>query len=125
MKYEIDYDAFNTAKDIIIKLGFGHIKLERIVFLRSHGSKSRRTLARIHGLPKIMQAALGINAFYAIELISENFDKLSGDEKTKTIIHELMHIPACFGGGFRQHGNYVTSRNVEKAFRKYKSCSLY
>jgi predicted metallopeptidase len=125
MKYEIDYDAFNIAKDVISKLGFDHICVDRIVFLRSHGSKSRRTLARIHGLPKIMQKALGIKAFYAIEIITENFDKLSSDEKTKTIIHELMHIPACFGGGFRQHGNYVTRKNVDKAFDDYRSRSLY
>jgi predicted metallopeptidase len=125
MKYEIDYDALNIAKDVIAKLSFDHICIDRIVFLRSHGSKSRRTLARIHGLPKIMQKALGIKAFYAIEIITENFDKLNSDEKTKTIIHELMHIPACFGGGFRQHGNYVTRKNVDKAFQDYRSKSLY
>jgi predicted metallopeptidase len=120
MKYELDYDALNIAKDIIGKLGFDHICIDRIVFLRSRGSKSRMTLARIHGLPKIMQKALGIKAFYAIELITENFDRLNADEKTKTIIHELMHIPACFGGGFRQHGNYVTRKNVDAAFNEYK-----
>jgi predicted metallopeptidase len=125
MKYEIDYDAFSKAKDIIEKLGFDHICIDRIVFIRSRGSKSRRILARIHGLPKIMQKALGIKSFYAIELLTENFDKLNSDEKIKTIIHELMHIPACFGGGFRQHGNYVTKRNVDKAFQDYSSKSLH
>jgi predicted metallopeptidase len=119
MKYEVDYDSWNIAKDVIAKLKFDHIRLDCIVFLKSRGSKSRRILARIHGLPKIMQIALNTKAFYAIELISENFDRLDHNERTKTIIHELMHIPACFGGGFRQHGNYVTSKNVEKAFRCY------
>ena len=42
------------------------------------------------------------------------------EEKIKTIIHELMHIPKCFGGGFRQHKPYVTRRKVEKVFKEYK-----
>ena len=88
--------------------------------MKSYGSKSRRTLARIHGLSKIMQKAMKIKAVYAIELISENFEKLDRDEKVKTIIHELMHIPKCFGGGFRNHKPYVTKKTVEKAFKEYK-----
>ena len=120
MKYEFDEDSQKIAKDIIDKLNLDHIKIERIVFMKSHGSKSRQTLARIHGLSKIMQKAMRIKAVYVIELISENFDKLNKDEKIKTIIHELMHIPKCFGGGFRQHRPYVTKRNVEKAFQQYK-----
>ena len=119
MKYEIDSDSMLIAKDVIGKLKFDHIPLERIVFIRSTGSKSRRILARIQGLSKIMQKAMGVEAFYAIEIITENFDRLSEDEKVKTIIHELMHIPHCFGGGFRQHGNYVTRRNVDNAFKEY------
>ena len=120
MKYEFDEEAQEIAKDIIDKLDFCHIDVERIVFMKSRGSKSRRTLARIHGLSKIMQKAMRINAVYAIELISENFDKLDRDEKIKTIIHELMHIPKCFGGGFRNHKPYVTKRTVDKAFKEYK-----
>ena len=120
MKYEFDEEAQEIAKDIIDKLDFCHIDVERIIFMKSRGSKSRRTLARIHGLSKIMQKAMRINAVYAIELISENFDKLDRDEKIKTIIHELMHIPKCFGGGFRNHKPYVTKRTVDKAFKEYK-----
>ena len=120
MKYEFDEDSQKIAKDIIDKLNLDHIKIERIVFMKSHGSKSRQTLARIHGLSKIMQKAMRIKAVYVIELISENFDKLNKDEKIKTIIHELMHIPKSFGGGFRQHKPYVTKKNVERAFKNYK-----
>jgi predicted metallopeptidase len=119
MKYEMDSEAQEIARDIINKLDFCHIDVDRIVFMKSHGSKSRRTLARIHGLPKIMQKAMKIKAVYVIELISENFDKLDYDEKIKTIIHELMHIPKCFGGGFRQHKPYVTSKKVDKVFKEY------
>ena len=116
----MDEEAQEIANDIIEKLNFCHIDVERIIFMKSYGSKSRRTLARIHGLSKIMQKAMKIKAVYAIELISENFEKLDRDEKVKTIIHELMHIPKCFGGGFRNHKPYVTKKTVEKAFKEYK-----
>jgi len=120
MKYEIDQESQEIAKDVIDKLNFCHVDIERIVLMKSHGSKSKRTLARIHGLSKVMQKAMHIKAVYVIELISENFDKLDREEKIKTIIHEIMHIPKCFGGGFRQHKPYVTSKTVEKAFNEYK-----
>ena len=120
MKYEIDENAQEIVNDIVEKLNLNHIKTERVICLKSHGSKSKRTLARIHGLSKIMQKAMRTKAVYAIETISENFDKLEREEKIKTIIHELMHIPKCFGGGFRQHKPYVTRRKVEKVFKEYK-----
>lgn len=120
MKYELDVEAQQIANDIIEKLNFCHIDTNRIVIMKSRGSKSKRTLARIHGLSKIMQKAMQIKAVYVIELISENFDKLDSEEKVKTIIHELMHIPKCFGGGFRQHKPYVTKKTVEKAYKEYK-----
>jgi len=121
MKYQIDNEIQNIAQDVIRKLDFSHIKIEKILCIRSRGSKSRRTIARIHGLPKIMQTALNIKAFYVIEIISENFDKLNQEDKIKTIIHELMHIPKGFGGGFRQHKPYVTRKNVEETFKTYMS----
>lgn len=121
MHYEKDYEIQDIAKDIITRLNLNHIDIEKLVVLRSHGSKSKRTIARIHGLPKIMQIAMNIKALYVIEIISENFDKLEHDEKTKTIIHELMHIPKSFGGGFRNHRNFVTRKKVEDAFKAYMS----
>lgn len=119
MIYEIDNETKNIANDIIKKLNLSHIDAERFVCLRSSGSKSRRTIARIHGLPKIMQVSMNIRAFYAIEIISENFDKLDNEEKLKTLIHELMHIPKSFGGGFRNHRNFVTRKKVDNAFNIY------
>lgn len=104
MIYELAPDIDKLAFDIVGKLGLYHIRLNRVAFIRSRGSKARRTLARIHGLPRIMQIALGTRAHYAIEVISENFDRLSEEEKIKTLIHELMHVPKSFGGGFRSHG---------------------
>ena len=119
MFYETDYEIQDIAKDIVTKLNFDHINTEKILCVRSHGSKSRRTIARIHGLPKIMQIAMNTKAFYVIEIISENFDKLSHEDKMKTLIHELMHIPKSFGGGFRGHRNFVTRKKVEDAFKNY------
>ena len=45
-----------------------------------------------------MQKAMNVQAFYALEFISERFDRLDKEEQIKVIIHELMHIPATFGG---------------------------
>ena len=120
MKYQYNEKWTTFARDIAEKLGFDHIDAERIAVIESKGSKSRRTVARIHTLGKVMQLGMGTKAFYTIELISEKFDKASQEEKTKTIIHELMHIPHSFGGGFRHHRPYVTNRIVEREYKKIK-----
>ena len=119
MKYEIDYDIQWLAEDIVKKIALDHIDIERIVCIKSKGSKSVQTVARIHGLSKIMQKVLRTKAVYAIEFISENFDKLDREEKIKTLIHELLHIPKNMGGGFRNHRPYVTRRHVNKVFKEY------
>ena len=66
---------------------------------------------------------MNVGAFYALEFISERFDRLSEEEKTKVVIHELMHIPASFGGGFRYH-DYVCNKNIEKNYKTYISYKL-
>ena len=121
IKYERASDIQERARKIVNKLKMDHIDLSRVWFIRSSGSESRYTLARIHVLPRIMQKALGIPAQYVIEIISEKFDRLDDEEQTKTIIHELMHIPESFGGGFRHHRPYVNKRTVEMMYEKYKS----
>ena len=73
-------------------------------------------MARCHALSRIWQKALNIKAVYIIEVISERFDKFSEEEKTKTLIHELMHIPKSFGGGFIHH-NMVNERNIDKLYK--------
>ena len=59
-------------------------------------------------------------AAYTIEVVSEIFDKMSDEEKEKTLIHELMHIPGGFSGGFRPHKGYVERRYVEEVYNKLK-----
>lgn len=118
MKYEFAPDLQVLAEEISLLL-FPHIKIERVKCLRSYGSSSKRTLARCHALGKLMQAAMGTLAFYAIEFLAENFDQLDLEEQIKVIIHELMHIPKTFGGGFRHH-DYVCEKNINRFYKEYK-----
>ena len=105
--------------EIVRVLGMEHIDVNRVSCLRSTGSSSRRTIARCHALGKMMQKAMMSKAFYAIEFL-ERFDKMSKKEQDKVIIHELMHIPKSFGGGFRHH-DYVCEKNVDLLYEKYES----
>ncbi len=107
------------AGKIVRVLGMDHIDLARVAFVRSRGTRSKRVLARCHALSRIFQSALGMEAHYIIEALSENFDRLSEEERLRTLIHELMHIPKSFAGGFRHHTPYVNRRTVDKAYREY------
>jgi len=117
IKYELALDLQEQINEISHML-FPHVKLDSVACIRSYGSSSRGTIARCHALGKAMQLALGRKGFYVIEVISRRFDKLSENEKIKTLIHELMHIPKSFGGGFIHH-DVVHARNVEIMFQKY------
>ena len=41
------------------------------------------------------------------------------EEKLKVIVHELMHIPKTFGGGFKHH-DFVCEKNVNLYCKEYK-----
>ena len=118
MRYEFAPDLQIKAEDISKKL-FPHVKIDRVRCFRSYGSSSRGTIARCHALGKLMQKAIGIEAVYTLEFISEQFDRLDLEEQVKVIIHELMHIPKTFGGGFKHH-DFVTDRNVNKCYKDYR-----
>jgi len=118
MKYEFAEDLQKTAEEISVML-FPHVDIKNIKCYRSYGTSSRGTIARCHALNKIMQKAIGIKAIYVLEFLSERFDKMDREEKLKVIIHELMHIPKTFGGGFKFH-DFVTERNVNKCYQEYK-----
>jgi predicted metallopeptidase len=119
IQYELAEDIAGSVRDIIRKLPMTHIDQSRLVCVRSKGSGSKRTIARCHALPRIMQLALNQKAHYIIEVISERFDKMSREEQTKVLIHELMHIPHAFGGGFRAHYPYVTQKKVDRMFKQF------
>jgi predicted metallopeptidase len=112
-------DIESKLKRISRRLKMNHIDLDRVKGVRSFGSTGKGVIARCHALPKVMQLALGINAHYVIEILTENYERLSREEQTKILIHELMHIPETFGGGFRMHRDYVTRRNVERLYKKF------
>ncbi|MEW6185594.1 MAG: putative metallopeptidase [Thermodesulfobacteriota bacterium] len=119
IRYEMAPDIESKLKRISRRLKMEHIDLDRVKGVRSFGSTGKGVIARCHALPKVMQLALGIDAHYVIEILTENFERLSKEEQTKILIHELMHIPETFGGGFRMHRDHVTRRNVEKLYKKY------
>ncbi len=117
IKYETASDIQELV-DELARMLFPHVRLDSIVCLRSRGSSSRGVIARCHALGKAMQLALNRKGFYVIEIISERFDRLSDEEKIKTLIHELMHVPKSFGGGFVHH-NKVNERTVNKIYDHY------
>ena len=82
MRYEFDQELQKIAEEIS-NLLFPHIIIERVKCFRSYGSSSKHTIARCHALGKIMQKTLDTKAHYALEFISENFDKLEDREKLK------------------------------------------
>jgi len=116
MKYEPAPDIQTLAEELS-KLLFPYVHMDRVKCFRSFGSSSRGTIARCHTIGKLMQKAIGVPAYYALEFL-ERFDKLPEDEKIKTIIHELMHIPKTFGGGFRHH-DWVCDKNVNMMYKTY------
>ena len=99
---------------------FFHVVPQFVFCVRSKGSKARRTIARIHGLGKLWQGVLNMPPAYTIEVISEIYDKMSAEDKEKTLIHELMHIPGGFSGGFRPHKGYVERKMVDEVYAKLK-----
>lgn len=118
MKYEFAPDIQEKAEEIS-RLLFSHIKLELIKCFRSYGTSSRGTIARCHSIGKLLQKAMNVQPYYALEFLSERFDKLKEEDKIKIIIHELMHIPTSFGGGFRHH-DHVCNKNIEKNYKLYQ-----
>jgi predicted metallopeptidase len=119
IRYERADDIEEEIGDLIRALQMSHIDGSRVVCVRSRGSKSKGIIARCHGLSRVMQLALNEKPQYVIEVVSERFDALSEEDRVKVLIHELMHIPHSFGGGFRTHRPHVTRRKIEKMYRKF------
>lgn len=113
-------DVKKLVDEIASSLNLFHITPQFVLCVRSKGSKSTRTIARIHGLGKIWQEMLNLPPTYIIEVISERYDSLSEEEKEKTLIHELLHIPHGFSGGFRPHKGYISREKVELLHRSFR-----
>ncbi len=114
-------DVTRLMRHVLRRTPFAHVKAAQITCMRSQKATSRAH-ARIWSFPKIWQQALSHPPHYIIEVLSQHFDKLSVDDKIRTIIHELMHIPKNFSGSLVPHrGRYhrIEKRTVEKLFKIY------
>lgn len=109
-------DVKKLVDEIVDCLSLFHVVPQFVFCFRSKGSASRRVIARIHGLGKIWQEALNLPPSYVIEVISERYDRLCETDREKTIIHELLHIPHGFAGGFRPHKGYIDTKIVDDLF---------
>lgn len=113
-------DIKERVQNIIDILKFDHIQPEQVYCIRSRGSKANRTIARIHGLGRIWQEALDMKPTYIIEVIHDLFDYYPMQAQDRTLIHEIMHIPHGFKGGFKHHKNHVTQETVDTWYKRYK-----
>ena len=118
MEYTDAPDVKILVDEIIDRLDLFHVVPQFVYCYRSTGSKSILTLARIHGLGRIWQKTLRKPPAYIIEVISERYDKLRTEDKEKILIHELLHIPKKFSGGFRPHKGYINRELIEKLHKK-------
>lgn len=119
IEYHLAEDIDSRVKEILRRLKMTHIDETRLICLRSKGSGSRRVIARCHGLSRIMQLALNKKPHYIIEVLSERFDRLDKEDQTKVLIHEILHIPHSFGGGFRSHKPFVTRAKVQRIYDQF------
>jgi predicted metallopeptidase len=109
------------VKDIINVLGWGHINAEFVRCVFSRNSTSR-ALARIWSTPRIFSAAFDTKPMYVIELLYSKYMTLSDEDKTKVLIHELLHIPKTFSGALKPHlemSHTLNCRTVDGLYRKY------
>ena len=102
-EYEVAPDVQADLEEIVRLLPgeFAHVDTRRVVCYRSRGSTAR-IYARIWSLPSIFSHALGVEPHYVIEVV-ERFDRASRDERERTLIHELLHIPKTFSGALVPH----------------------
>ncbi|MEM0171112.1 MAG: putative metallopeptidase [Thermoproteota archaeon] len=118
MKYVRDHELEAVLVRLIRDLELNYINPENIRVVRSKGSHSVGTVARIHGLPKCVQVGLGLEPSYVIEVIDEKFSPLNKKQKIRVLIHELLHIPSNFGGGVLAHSRKNFLKLEELYFSK-------
>lgn len=102
MNFKNADDVKNLIAFVVKNASLSHIRLDRLVAIRSTGTKTR-AVARIWGLSNLWQEVLKVKPAYIIEVISEKYDRLDEREKRDVIIHELSHIPKNFSGSLVPH----------------------
>lgn len=110
-------DIQKRVEKLATSLDLDWIQKKDIYCFRSSNSASR-AYARIWGLSKIWQMALGTNASYCIEVLAEKFDKLQRREQDKVLLHELAHIPKNFSGSLLPHVRKKGKRNFDDRVRQ-------
>jgi len=115
LEWEDAKDVESKIADILKVLDFPNIKPKNIHCYRTNGSKSR-AYARIWSMPKIFQRALKLEPHYVIEVLAKYYDRLDEDEKSKVLIHELLHIPQNFSGALVPH--HTRARHLGKTANK-------
>ena len=115
MEWEDAKDVKKEIDRILNVLDLPYIKAKNIYCYRTQGSKSR-AYARIWSMPKIFQRALNLEPSYVIEVLSRYYDRLDDDQKSKVLIHELLHIPKNFSGALVPH--VTQSRHLGKTANK-------
>lgn len=121
LEWENAPDVKKEISRIVRTLEFDHVVLTRVFCYRTEGSKAR-AYARTWMMPKIFQHALGIQPAYVIEVLSRYYDRLSEDEKSKVLIHELLHIPKNFSGALLSHRGRTRhiGHDANALFKQYK-----
>ncbi|MBI4017318.1 MAG: metallopeptidase [Candidatus Aenigmarchaeota archaeon] len=117
MRFEHAPDIEGRIHALVTRLSLKHIDPARVKCFRSYGSKAR-AYARIWSLPRVWQKALSVRSHYVIEVLHEHFDKQAHDDQTRTLIHELLHIPKTFSGATRPHA-FFDERIDKRAVEKY------
>ncbi len=124
MKWEKAPDVQELINNAIYRLDLGYIDADRVVALRSEGSKSN-AIARIWEMPRAWQIAFDMKPAYVIEVVSRRYDVLPLEEKEKVVIHELLHIPKTFSGALVPHKCFgevrVGERQVNALHERYRS----
>ncbi len=114
-------DIQKKIKSLCTHPDFSHVKTSSVHCFRSTGSKAR-AYARIWGLPQIFKLALNTGSHYCLEVISEKFDPLNQQNQTRTLIHELLHIPKTFSGALLPHRTgsfHLSTQRVEKIYKSF------
>ena len=124
MEWKKDSKIQKELNRLVKLLGFSNGDKSKVYCYRTIGSKAR-AYARIWSFPKIFQEVLNVPPSYIVEVLSEKFDRLSDDQKTRVLIQELLHIPKNFSGSLLPHrgrGRRI-DREVDRLYKMYKEAT--